>query len=74
MKSESQIRERLKEVKESWNKYYKKDFRKDKDPYVNLDTDTLMSASAVESEITTLEWILGMKHSYKQTENFELDK
>lgn len=70
MKSESQIRERLKEVKESWNKHYKEDFKKGKDPYMNLDTGTLMSAAGVEGEITSLEWILDMRHSYKHTEQF----
>ncbi len=69
MKSENQLRQRLKEVKESWNKNYKKDFQRE-DQYMDLPTDALMSAAAVESEITTLEWILDMKHSYKYTEQF----
>ena len=33
------------------------------DPYANLTTDTIISAALVESEIKTLEWILGIKYS-----------
>lgn len=65
MKTESQILERLKEVKESWNKDYKEDFNGVEDPYMNLTTDILMSAAQVESEITTLEWILETEYGSK---------
>jgi hypothetical protein len=68
MKNESQIRERLMEVKESWLKYYDQDFKEDKDPYMDLTTEEIMSATQIESEITTLEWILEMEYSPKYTE------
>jgi hypothetical protein len=68
MKTELQILERLNEVKETWNRYYEEDFAQGKDPYMNLTTDSLMSAAQVESEITTLEWILDKEYSSKHIE------
>ena len=70
MKTKSQILERLKEVKGSWNKNYEEDFQEGRDPYMNLTTDILMSAAQLESEITILEWILDTEYSPKHMEEF----
>lgn len=60
-RSESEIRQRLQELKETWDSDYKRIFDEAGEEYSSMDTGSIIDAARIEREITTLQWVLGLE-------------